>query len=809
MGATDSKIAFRKGIFRLSQERNLAAIDDYWASLWTVPDSADDIFSLFTTQDMRRIRDQAPENFSTLIHKIFDHLVQLKDSPILAHPAATASEAAPITSQAIQATTKQLLNCVRLLTRLIPFVYEAPSATDGATTASTNTLLWSSTDESAKPFGERLLAQILDLLFLAGFTVPHPGGDATARVNYCIWESGIGQTQTISTSKDLIFHRLEVVRLLLSLLSQPMYTPAHTILTTRHPAVERIAYFSDKKVVLTLLCSLLNTAMKYKSSGWGIPYKMKPTHDPHDLLAMHCLQILLVLLKCPEQRTPGSSQGTLAGMTDIKSPLPTEPGSPTSPTPQEPLAPTARSSVDPPTEQLEKSQPASLPTSPHSHPQKSDPASARMGSKNLFCGCVARLHRPGDFAFLASNISRILTAVMRTRASYFKLGTHPHHTVSQEITMFLWSLLQINSKFRAFLIESEEFLPLITAIAFFAWDGKQDLLAVGQVRMTTFLLHLFSAEPRFSERLNAPFDQSVLPSAMRIPNHQVTYADWVIYLCYTLITTTKKLHVALYPTLLIILSNMAPHLKHLSSFASEKVMRLCAIFAAPTMLLANDHHYRLLVYALETVDSILHYQLQDNKHFLYALIRANATFEQLRDLDFDKALAQQQAAQQSRETAATNLSDKALGKRPESSSNPSAMVTAGDGAASTPSGPGGDVGEFQPTRAWFNAWYDKLPLSPLLQVLNATVPFVDEHLAANALQSDTQMLAFLRSTEFQERLPTLNATQTPIVIRHMRWSRPLSAWYVGLLWSQIYVSGLSPLGLWNGTAIQLFQVKSL
>ncbi|KAJ1984078.1 hypothetical protein H4R34_000883 [Dimargaris verticillata] len=808
MGTTDSKIAFRKGIFRLSQERNLASIDEYWTSLWTVPDSADDIFSLFTTQDMRRIRDQAPENFTTLLHKVFDHMVQLKESPVLAHPAATASEAAPITPQAVQATTKQLLNCIRLLTRLIPFIYEAPSTPDGATNVATNPLLWSSPNESVKLFGDRLLAQILDLLFLAGFTVPHPEGDTTARINYCIWESGIGQTQTVSTTKDLIFHRLEVVRLLLSLLSEPMYTPAHSILATRHPAVEHIAYYSDKKVVLTLLCSLLNTAMKYKSSGWGIPYKMKPTHDPHDLLAVHSLQILLVLLKCPENRTPGSAQGTLASVTDAKSPLPSEPGSPTSPTPQEPLARTARSLVDTPTEQSEKSLPGTMPTSPHSHSRKLNTAGAGVGLKNMFCGCIARLHRPGDFAFLASNISRILAAVMRTRASYFKLGTRPHHTVCQEVTMFLWSLLQTNLRFGAFLIESEEFLPLVTAIAFFAWDGKQDPLAVGQVRMSTFLLHLFSAEPRFSERLNASFDQSVLPTAMRIPNQQVTYADWIIYLCYTLITTTKKLHVALYPTLLIILSNMAPHLKHLSSLASEKVMRLCAIFAAPSMLLANDHHYRLLAYALETVDYVIHYQLQDNKHFLYALIRANATFEQLRDLDFDQALAQQQAARQSRDNAVTNLSDKAQGKRPESSPNPSATPTAGEEAATVPPGSSGEAGEFQPTRAWFKSWYNKLPLSPLLQVLTATVPFVDEYLEVNALQSDTQMLAFLRSTEFQERLPALDNTQTPIVIRHMRWSKPLSAWYVGLLWSQIYVSGLSPLGLWNGTAIQLFQVKS-
>lgn len=33
MGASDSKIGFKQGIFKLSEERNIAAHDPYWTSV--------------------------------------------------------------------------------------------------------------------------------------------------------------------------------------------------------------------------------------------------------------------------------------------------------------------------------------------------------------------------------------------------------------------------------------------------------------------------------------------------------------------------------------------------------------------------------------------------------------------------------------------------------------------------------------------------------------------------------------------------------------------------------------------------------
>lgn len=40
-----------------------------------------------------------------------------------------------------------------------------------------------------------------------------------------------------------------------------------------------------------------------------------------------------------------------------------------------------------------------------------------------------------------------------------------------------------------------------------------------------------------------------------------------------------------------------------------------------------------------------------------------------------------------------------------------------------------------------------------------------------------------------------------------QWSDGALTWLTALVWGEIYVKGLSPLGLWNGTNIRLFHVK--
>ena len=67
---------------------------------------------------------------------------------------------------------------------------------------------------------------------------------------------------------------------------------------------------SDKRLVLSILCSLLNTAMKYNPAGWHLPYEHYVLSDPKKLLVTYSLQTLLVILTHdmqPDNATPTSA----------------------------------------------------------------------------------------------------------------------------------------------------------------------------------------------------------------------------------------------------------------------------------------------------------------------------------------------------------------------------------------------------------------------------------------------------------------------------------------------------------------------
>lgn len=243
---------------------------------WQLPESAEDIFSLFTPADIRRTRDHAIENLETLIRAVTDRLFLLRHHPSFPDP-----ELAP---------AREVLNCIRVLTRLLPFIYEKDSLqqwedrlfwaprrrpTRKAIIAS-EVLFDGAQDtqgkdpredyEDAKPLAEELIDTLLDLLFFSDLTVPKaPHGKP--KVTYAIWQSGVGCNTSIPTTREHENSRCEILRLMLTLASQSMYLTPNVLPQQGTKALTYICTNPDKQVVLSVLCSLLNTVGLLAVSG--------------------------------------------------------------------------------------------------------------------------------------------------------------------------------------------------------------------------------------------------------------------------------------------------------------------------------------------------------------------------------------------------------------------------------------------------------------------------------------------------------------------------------------------------------------
>lgn len=116
--------------------------------------------------------------------------------------------------------------------------------------------------EEVKPLAEELIDTLVDLLFFSDLTLPRqPNG--RSKVTYAIWQSGVGCNTAVATTKEYESNRSEILRLLLALSGQSMYMTAGVLPQNGVRALTHLCTCSDKQVVLSMLCSLLNTVRSY------------------------------------------------------------------------------------------------------------------------------------------------------------------------------------------------------------------------------------------------------------------------------------------------------------------------------------------------------------------------------------------------------------------------------------------------------------------------------------------------------------------------------------------------------------------
>ncbi|PYH48850.1 Hid1 family protein [Aspergillus saccharolyticus JOP 1030-1] len=838
MGASESKLVFKQGIFRLSEEKDIPADDPYWTRFWELPESTEDVFSLFTPADIRRTRDHALSNFETLLLSVTSRLNVLKNHPSFPDP-----ELAP---------DRDALNCIRILTRLLPYIYEAEHLEEWE-----EQFFWArrkkktreaqvapevlfdeaqaeerdqaspraSELEDAKPLAEELIDTLLDLLFYTNFTIPKLSS-AKNKVSYSIWQSGVGCNTSMGSTKELESNRCEVIRLLLTLTGKAMYMPSNLLPVQGVRAITYITTCSDKQAVLTLLCSLLNTAIKYNPASWRVPYDHVVWKDPKQILVIYCLQLLLVLLLYP---VPEDGRGS------------------------------------PP--------------------------------KNYYRHYFGRLHRPQDFQFLVDGMTRILNQPMQITNSYLP-GSQKSVKWAPEMLVLFWEALQCNKRFRSFIIDSNRSHDFVILCLFYAIVYKSDPSKQGVVRMCIFVLQTMSVEPNFGKSLNLKFEaQDTLPQSIRIPGFKGSYADYLIISIHTLITASKGQLTAVYPALLAIINNIAAYVENLSPVSCSKLLQLFSSMSAPSFLLANETNHVLLASVLESINSILEHQFTSNPYLVFSILRNRRRFEAVREFTLESGQQEIERQNERRKSAANEsaaspvlspteedtqapsgarsslgripeenspfaiggddsedegeaqkspirdstsvptsrrqsissvvdesvplqlrgMSEKARGKMPAGQptfSRQNSMTSQSSMSAAFLASSSG----FTPTASWLESWLPELPLHTILTIISAIMPHVPESAFQSASSPEARTLVTNLPTFVEEpMIQVIVSEPSPVRVHSFEWSALSMGWYESLLWGFIFSSemvvgsaaGATPgtVGVWNGTGVKLFKVQ--
>lgn len=712
--------------------------DEFWQTFWARPETAEHIFETITATDLRSMRDDnvAFENLKTLVLRATIQMIKLRNH-------------ASSLSEENSRTGTMVLNCVRILTRVLPYVYESDDSRRWEETAFSrvqDAAFYESYTRGASAYMksdqsliEQLIDTSLDLLFYTGFTLPWPDANShdrkQAQASYGLWQSGIACDTTVVSSKELESRRTEIMRLLLALESKPIYVSPGEYIDYGVHAVQCITRHHDKRRIQSLLCSLFNTIIKYHPDSW-LPFDPRnPQGD--NIRETHvkvCLHFLLINLL---NRAPWEEGGK---------------------------------------------------------------------DKNEFRLQFSYLHKPKHFQFLADGIFKILRRPLEASANMLSMAQRSVGW-TPEMIILQWEALFTNRKYMHYVIDSGRALDLMVLLIFYAKEAHME----GIGRVCIFCLQTLSAHANFGELLNRPFEaHDTLPMSIQVKNFHGRYADYFIMSMLSLVESNSVEASFWLVSLTTIIRNVADNVVGLARATSSKLLQTFSRLAKPSVLLANESNIVPLSILLEAINSLieLHEQNHENEAILYATWRARDRFKGLRQLSLMDEDAIASLSLPSSRRSSTEVSregdetEKSRGKRP--SEYKSSSVEFMSKLASLP---------LHTPLALIALLGSEQGRTPAEEEESVSPPVAESRASTSEMRvsPDKGMTDLLRPVRELGRVPDLEHHASPV--EAFRFQPSIAALYASYYWGLVVshdaqrLSGTGA-GIWVGTEIKLFRIKS-
>lgn len=554
MGGTDSKARLRTQLLRLHESEVPAEDQTFWGALFLAPCSAEDLFVMVPPTDIRRLIDSHPENLKLLMENAVSVLETYpKQLMILDESIAQSAH-----------------NAVRILTRAVPLTLESQE------TSGFKAYWW--TDGRAV----RLMNAVMRMLFMPTYTVVAPFSKATetplSHVDASLlWRTSLNAR--LDTSRQLNLNRIELLKLLISLLSEPLYYQSDQIPPV--PSLWRFYLTSPAcPFIHNLTYSLLYTGFAFDPLGYHwVPYSTHFDRMSQEDLSEICLQTLLVLTDW--------SPPSLSDIPSIPDPF-----------------------VQSVSTYIEEQSTSAV----HS---------------NEVARCLALLASEEELNSLYEALARVLTNVVSAESTYLP-GSLKQVKFYHEGVMLLWGLLKRNKAFGAYILKRDVAQQLVVPLLFLMTENMQKKDQFGLICLCVFTLLHLSSRREFGVALNKDFREKT-PAVL--PLFAGTYADFLIMSLAHVITNGPPALQPLYSCMFIIMTNISPYVKALSLPASAKLMSLLDLFSLKKWLFGGASNPDIILFWLEIVNNLVQYQWAGSHNLVYHLLRKKQMLGKLLSLE--------------------------------------------------------------------------------------------------------------------------------------------------------------------------------
>eukprot|EP00271_Cylindrocystis_brebissonii_P005132 TRINITY_DN1707_c0_g1_i1.p1 TRINITY_DN1707_c0_g1~~TRINITY_DN1707_c0_g1_i1.p1 ORF type:complete len:1260 (+),score=248.55 TRINITY_DN1707_c0_g1_i1:223-4002(+) len=615
--------------------------------------------------------------------------------------------------------------------------------------------------------GKRIVDAALRLLFLRNFTLPENAPSA-------VWVAGTGgydfPPQILVSGMEAT--RLELLRLLVVLSSEPMLLPPEGYMKTEKPFLRELAERSSDKnpTVAYLFFSLLNFVTSYRPGGNVLAYGK----DIRSFLFDISLQVLLALLDYHP------SPNVLPSVT---------------------AAPSDNESID--------------------------------HRVNEFQNLLASIDKRADFDFLLDGLVANLAYAEETEASSL-LQTRRSVDCLRELLVYTWRLLVGNPAFLSYVGGGSPStvrlsLRLVESLLVIAFRCRtQDTGRDGALHVACFCLLVLTSCRPLAVLLNREAPPR-LDAELGIQRgaYKLCYADCLVHVVFKTVFNGGARVVRLYTSLFTTLANVTPYVKALTPRSADHLVALTVYLASPKMLFAREQNYIFLKYLLESLNNLIQYQGGGNEALVYSICRKADVFYRLLALDIPAAAADTVAAVATQEHERQQDMGKQSDESP-ASANVGTETARANGTSIGTSNVEEDVGQEAKevtgdalpgvgaagpvlgkpwlTQEWMRQVKAELPLATIDSLLTHVMPRLDTlHQMHNQVLSLETIYEYLRTSTLVGVLPLPH----PIFVRKYQPTDFTDLWFSSYLYGIIFLGQqeASILPIIDARRVRLFSVS--
>lgn len=838
MGASASREKFRESVAALIDVDVSPDDAEFWDELWKIPSSTEEVFELISPEAARKLRDERFDNLATLFTQATAQLCQIVETPYSIY-------------------FDQALNCVRVLTRILPFLLEKGDLADSD--IDVENLCWgtgglgnvlsedeserdtlvgrvigmdddiqtrlSRDDEGQEPLALLVVHAAMHMLFLPQFTCEfyeeEGHDDGMSRDSY--------DSDSSAESRDSSRGPAPVEDDLDSTEKR-----AQEAQTKEDNAMKSETGLPKLRLVDNGVSLMPKPASIVWAEGCGVKSKLADGNNrKFDKNRIEVLRLLIAaccdpLFAPPDEYNPLASRwlaiAVAADAPNAACLFYSLLNTITSYDPSQGYS-TAFSgdtnmrlvslcsqvlcilldcglSGDPDPVRTEKDEPVV------------EFEEASKAGFNFFRTLLARIDSGRDLSKIFYGICRILKHVYEMEKSLLPKSSK-NMQCHQEVLVLFWKLLEENPLFLNHILTQCDVTEAVVPICFLMFEARKDPGQIGLVHICTFILLKLSGERSFGVALNKPYGTR-LPCD--IPLFNGGHADLISITLHKLIVNGAYKLVPLYSCFLTIICNISPYWRSMSLVAAVKMVNLFELFSSPKFLYSGEKAYKHLALLIEVFNNVIQYQYNGNQHLVYAILRRKDSFGKLATLNLPRAISQCKKAyhenlKPEKKVKKTDVKDVNPAKvdvdedrkvvRTTSTETSGSETSEDDDSNSNESEQSSTVGDkFIPSEEWLQDLKDTLPLETITRLLQHLVPVVDEVVNSDeGIVDEGEILDVLKDVTMVGLLPVPHA----IVIRKYQPNQFTSLWFTTYLWGVIYMGNQS-LPIFDGEAIQLFEV---